>query len=138
VILWGQDKDGTEKRDFNSRTPSQQAYDADAPGLREDLAELGCMTEWSLKGPAGFDKATVYRYCVDTTHKEVAAWQRVRLSMKGKDTHEKLAILKAWWDKHSDGNFCKEHSCFVQVYNYLGALRRGGQLDDQNRVRKLR
>ena len=99
------------------------------------------LDRWPFVGPAGFDHATVKRYCVDTSHKEVAEWQRVRLSMKGVPTHEKLGILKAWWDKHEKracGGTVEDYFyyCFVQVYNYLGALRRGGQLDANNRVRR--
>jgi len=96
------------------------------------------MDRWPLKGPAGFDQAKVFRYCVDTQHPEVAEWQQVRLSMKGKPTHEKLAILKTWWDKHrsNQGDMGVDTATYVQVYNYLGALRRGGQLDDNNQVRK--
>lgn len=103
------------------------------------------MLKWPYDGPAGFDHATVRRYCVDTSHDEVAEWQRVRLSMKGKYTHEKLAILHNWWLKHTieyenmgKNVFETETFAHVQVYNYLGALRRGGQLDDHNRIRKER
>lgn len=72
-------------------------------------------------------------------------WQRVRLSMKSRPTHEKLAILKRWWDGQYKVAGCLptgiERSALwtatiIQVGNYLGALRRGGQLDDQNRIRK--
>lgn len=98
------------------------------------------LDRWPFTGPAGFDHATVKRYCVDTSYEEVAEWQRVRLSMKGVPTHEKLAILKAWWDKNPKAGLADysdvSYSCFVQVYNYLGALRRGGQLDANNRVRR--
>lgn len=99
--------------------------------LREDATAI---VKWPFEGPAGFDHATVKRYCVDTTHNEVADWQRVRLSMKGKKTHEKLAILMRHYEK-GGGTAC-DFGTHVQVYNYLGALRRGGQLDDQNRIRK--
>ena len=105
------------------------------------------LTEWPYIGPAGFDIPTVRRYCVDTSHPEVAEWQQVRLSMKGKSTHEKLAILKAWWDKHIITSEIPAgvvpikrtpwgYAVYVQVYNYLGALRRGGQLDEHNCIRK--
>ena len=104
--------------------------------LREDPTAL---TAWPYNGPLGFDHVTVKRYCVDTTYPEVAAWQRIRLSMKGKPTHKKLAILMSWFQKDNDNpNPCCEllRSTEVQVYNYLGALRRGGQLDEHNRIRK--
>jgi len=136
---WGQP-------DFDVRTSKQQAIDAEAPNLRARLKAEGKMDCWPYQGPLGFDHATVRRYCVDVKEPEVRAWQQVRLSMKGKPTHEKLAILKAWWDKHILTSEIPAgavpmkrtawgYAVFVQVYNYLGALRRGGQLDSQNRVR---
>lgn len=75
---------------------------------------------------AGYAPSTVQLFCVQDK-----AWQKVRLSMKGMPTHEKLDTLAVWWDTMG-GGFKVE----VQVGNYLGALRRGGQLDAENRVRK--
>jgi hypothetical protein len=111
------------------------AVDAQAVVLRSQLEAAGKISAWHLEGPAGFNIPTVRYHCVDTSRKIVADWQQVRLSMKGKDTTEKLSILKAWWDKDENED---NESVFVQVYNYLGALRRGGQLDSLNRVRKAR
>lgn len=86
----------------------------------------------------GYDRDMIQVHCVKDKR-----WQEVRLSMKGKPTHEKLGILKAWWDKELRGvTFTpgvkpqKLMIVEIQVGNYLGALRRGGQLDNQNRVRK--
>ena len=89
----------------------------------------GFLFEWpkEYSVQAGYPPQEVRRYCV--LH---SAWQRTRLSMKGKPTHEKLAILKAWWDREKSEGYITE----VQVGNYLGALRRGGQLDDRNQIRK--
>lgn len=49
-------------------------------------------------------------------------WQRFRLSLKGQSIGEKLERLRGYW-----------HSCnkddtneWIRVYNYLGALLRGG------------
>ena len=98
---------------------------------------------------AGYSPDVVQLCCVQNSQ-----WQRIRLSMKGVPTHEKLTILKTWWDmqmeraqllrKNSEGYKgghirlaeLIEHATEVQVGNYLGALRRGGQLDSENRVRK--
>lgn len=80
----------------------------------------------------GYPPEDVQRYCV--RHLE---WQTIRLSMKGKDTCQKLQILEAWWDKHW-GNTIHFYPIECQVGNYLGALRRGGQLNDDNQVRKAR
>lgn len=107
--------------------------------LREELQAQGHMYQWPYKGPDGFDQATVYRYCVDTSHPEVARWQEVRRSMKGVPTHKKLEILYEWyysWTESCEDGTHISHSCIVQVYNYLGALRRGGQLNDANQIRK--
>lgn len=74
----------------------------------------------------GYPPQEVQELCVNCSY-----WQNIRLSMKGVPTHEKLAILKTYWDCHID---TRERE--VQVGNYLGALRRGGQLDEHNRIRK--
>lgn len=65
--------------------------------------------------------------------------------MKGKTTAVKLTILEGWWDRGmraaeeiNDINRAKaaKYAVEVQVGNYLGAIRRGGQLNDQNQIRK--
>lgn len=95
--------------------------------LREDPK---AMLEWPAKYRVspGYPPNVVQAVCVDDDD-----WQRIRLSMKGVPTHRKLAILKAWWDKQYS---VEPYYTEVQVGNYLGALRRGGQLDMFNRVRK--
>lgn len=95
------------------------------------------MTEWPYSGPMGFNQRLVNKCCVDTSEPFVAEWQKTRLFMKGKPTHVKLSILDAWYDKYKlDSNTEVRAAVIVQVYNYLGALRRGGQLNDKNQVRK--
>ena len=73
-------------------------------------------------------------------HVKDANWQRVRLSMKGQTTAEKLRLLKQWRDAclfdDGRGGLHLLTSTIVQVDNYLGALRRGGQLDMNNMIRK--
>lgn len=130
--------------DFDSRTEKQQAIDAAAPNLRRQLAARGLVTFWDAKRrlvKAGYGQDEVQAYCV--ADKE---WQDFRLTLKGKDTSEKLAMLEAWWDKykelHKDIVATRYVNPFrrteVQVGNYLGALRRGGQLDGANQLRMLR
>lgn len=119
--------------------------------IRAGLRAANKLDRWDnekRKCSAGYSPHDVKIHCVQN-----GEWQKIRLSMKGVDTSEKLSILEAWWDKqmasamaliasgvHTDalrGNallFATE----VQVGNYLGAIRRGGQLDDQNRIRKAR
>lgn len=90
------------------------------------------MIEWpeELQVERGYSKDDVQFFVVRSTQ-----WQKVRLSMKGKPTHEKLQTLKDYWDRyHPVVPVCTE----IQIGNYLGALRRGGQLDALNRVRKYR
>lgn len=95
------------------------------------------------KVQAGYPPEDVQRYCVNSP-----SWQKIRLSMKGQPTCMKLAILIAWWKQQTSiqlaeygmkpaeefNKHCYYYEC--QIGNYLGALRRGGQLDDQNRIRK--
>lgn len=59
-------------------------------------------------------------------------WQMFRIKvLKGISTEHKLAQLDAWIRDH--------HSSFAskcQVDNYLGALKRGGQIDSEGNVLK--
>lgn len=124
--------------------------------LRAGLRAAGKIDRWDNEKrscAAGYNPHDVKIHCVMNSE-----WQRVRLSMKGVDTCEKLQILEAWWDKQMAeamklmsmsmetdagntfairGNALK-WATEVQVGNYLGAIRRGGQLDDDNRIRKAR
>lgn len=107
--------------------------------LRAQLAAAGKLTGWdNKKRPVkpGYSPTEVKTHCVDDP-----AWQKVRLSMKGVDTCEKLAILEAYWDRMMELAMTdegREHEIEVQIGNYLGALRRGGQLNDENQIRKAR
>ena len=49
-------------------------------------------------------------------------WQEFRLSLKGKDTRDKLRLLMVFWRKDSSNKRA------LQIDNYLKALARGGQL----------
>lgn len=123
---------------------------ASSKSLRAGLRAAGKIDRWDMDQRsvlAGYSPHDVKIHCVQND-----AWQQIRLSMKGKDTTEKLSILVAWWDKQyaeaerlesiDDSGarraIALRWATYVQVGNYLGALRRGGQLDDQNRIRKAR
>lgn len=56
-------------------------------------------------------------------------WQEVRKSMKGVSTTQKLATCRSWLRANNSSPQSK-----IQVMNYLNALKRGGQLDDNNNV----
>lgn len=120
--------------------------------LRAGLRAAGKIDRWDnekRKCSAGYSYHDVKIHCVQN-----GEWQKIRLSMKGKDTYEKLQILEAWWDKQmaeanrleqlieEPGSSARGRAlCWateVQVGNYLGAIRRGGQLDNENRIRKAR
>lgn len=84
---------------------------------------------WIFDAKRGWAPDKVQRYCVQDEE-----WQGVRLSMKGVPTAKKLDILLEYYVRKG-GVKCDEHiQC--QIDNYLGALRRGGQLDDNNLIRK--
>ena len=62
-------------------------------------------------------------------------WQAFRLSMKGKSTQEKLAMLRTWRRKHTaNGQLSK--AAQVQIDNYINALKRGGQLSKEGRIQR--
>ena len=91
----------------------------------------GAILEWPMKAyrvRPGYDRFTVERHC--TMNKQ---WQCFRLTLKKMPTHKKLEALIKWWEESPD-----KVAAEVQVGNYLGALRRGGQLDMKNVVRKYK
>lgn len=69
-------------------------------------------------------------------------WQKFRVSLKGLTTREKIYALGWYWDTHiapGAGAYKSVNEWSHQVMrinNYLGALKRGGQLDSQLRVIK--
>lgn len=58
-------------------------------------------------------------------------WQQFRLSLKGISTFDKLTELSKWLTQHDDS-----HEAQVQVDNYLGALKRGGQISADGKILK--
>ena len=68
-------------------------------------------------------------FFLEATHKQVdkavksSNWQKFRKSLKGKSTSTKLQKLSQWTKSHHNSPKAK-----LQVSNYRGALRRGGQL----------
>lgn len=110
---------------------------ARAEELRAQLHARGRVTQFMYNHlvERGYNQALVQIWCV-----RHAAWQQVRLSMKGINTVDKLDVLHAYWAKNYGklGVVDGHDVCAIQVGNYLGALRRGGQLDDENRIRKAR
>ncbi|MEB3025825.1 hypothetical protein VJI76_08320 [Parvimonas sp. M13] len=121
--------------DYDKRSASQAKIDGEAGALRLHLSAQGKDTFWrhNDKVQRGYNQSLVQVHCVRNS-----AWQAVRLSMKGVTTSKKLEILHAYWDKHYNTMHTSAGTdiCEIQIGNYLGALRRGGQLDDQNRLRK--
>lgn len=125
--------------------------------LRAGLRAAGRIDRWDIaqyEVAAGYSPQDVRMHCVEN-----AEWQRVRLSMKGLDTVDKLYVLLDWWDKqHQEAariygaapvtaegvqlNMKRAEALKwatqVQVGNYLGALVRGGQLNDNREIRKAR
>lgn len=97
----------------------------------EDL-ELG----WIYDSENGFNIKTVAGAVHDPD------WQKVRLSMKGVTTQRKLEILKDWREinmAYSGAEYIRgvlDERAKIQIDNYLGALRRGGQLDMQNMIQR--
>lgn len=75
---------------------------------------------------------TVNRYDVIVHCVNNFTWQKYRLHvLKGKDTKEKLDLLQAWLTENKNS-----HAAQCQVDNYLGALKRGGQIDASGKVVK--
>ena len=125
--------------------------------LRAGLRAAGKPDRWdNEKRPTqpGYDPRQVQMHAVMNSE-----WQKVRLSMKGQDTFQKIRTLETFWDRQmheahkiesAEWSGTNSHQANearanalkwateVQVGNYLGALRRGGQLDNENKIRKAR
>ena len=71
-----------------------------------------------------------------------ANWQEFRLSLKGLSTFVKLANLERWRMLHAEqatsrsGTEKLSRRVEVQIDNYINALKRGGQLDLECKVRR--
>lgn len=120
--------------------------DIDYEGLHARILEEdpSAILEWPIKKypvRPGYDLMSVNIYCVQDKD-----WQRVRLSLKGLPTHKKLAMLVSYWESHVPSTVGYGHGhksenqkrVEIQVGNYLGALRRGGQLNARNQIRKYK
>lgn len=111
--------------------------------LRAGYKAAGIITGWdNEKRPVqkGYPPRDVRMHAVE--HRK---WQNMRLAMKGKTTAVKLVLLERWWDagmreaeeiNNIDRARALRYATEVQVGDYLGAMRRGGQLNDQNQIRK--
>ena len=91
------------------------------------------MEEWDadLRPVRGAYNLDAVEHC--TTRPE---WRNFRMRLKSQTTANKLTLLAEWYD----GNFLSSQANSkwereVQVGDYLRALRRGGQLDQNNRVK---
>jgi hypothetical protein len=102
----------------------------DSAALRGRLLREGHLFAWPYPNriEKGYSPDMVRAFCMQDPE-----WQKLRISMKGIPTHEKLVKLRSWWHTHAREAALRTE---VQVGNYLGALRRGGQLNDDNQVRK--
>lgn len=60
-------------------------------------------------------------------------WQLFRVSLKGLTTQEKLYMLAQYYVHHDAETTAREK---LRIDNYIGALRRGGQLGMYNEVLK--
>ena len=89
---------------------------------RSDIDDI---QKWDI-GYEVYDQRTVQHavyYCCGAD-----AWQKFRVGLKGLSTREKLYAL-GWWLAADDGLVHR-----IQVMNYIGALKRGGQLNDDLEV----
>lgn len=87
---------------------------------------------WIYDAHRGITPEEAQALCVRNTH-----WQVCRLSMKGIPTHKKLERLLEWYNgEYLSATGVELEVRIKQINNYLGALRRGGQLDDNNMIKK--
>lgn len=65
-------------------------------------------------------------------------WQLFRVSLKGLTTYEKIAMLTEYYHRHHLNCDCvnTRNMSKIRIHNYIGALKRGGQLNDKLEVVK--
>lgn len=81
---------------------------------------------WNLPPITRIARADVQKHVTDSE------WQRIRVSMKGMSTSDKLTTLEEYWNtpRMIIGHTERE-ARRVRVINYLTALKRGGQLSNE-------
>lgn len=124
--------------DYEAMAANELRITREAESIRAHMLKMGRVPffEYNDRIERGYSQPLVQIHCV-----RHAAWQDVRLSMKGIDTIDKLDTMNTYFIKNYGllgYAFDGTDICAIQVGNYLGALRRGGQLDEANRLRKVR
>jgi hypothetical protein len=61
-------------------------------------------------------------------------WQALRTSMKGLPTYSKIHLCRTWLEEREAGGV--DRVARVCVHNYIGALKRGGQLSADGEILK--
>lgn len=100
-------------------------------GFCEMMAEADQIKNWPYK-VGSYSNAQIREAVYFASGAE--EWQQFRVSLKGFNTHEKLARLY-----FRRGHFMKTQLQDLEVLridNYLGALVRGGQLDTNHNVQR--
>lgn len=92
------------------------------------------VTKWTGKPPSSWSPSEIRNsvYGEDSDHPDldVLIWQQFRVSLKGFSTGAKLFRLKNYQKRFTAGGV----DC--RVDNYLGALKRGGYLNDKYEILK--
>lgn len=90
-----------------------------------------------LRGHVVLSRAEIQRAIKDQQ------WQKLRVSMKGKSTEEKLKMCRDWLRvgflaepfKASESGLGYDIA-IIQVTNYINALKRGGQLSREGQIQR--
>jgi len=99
---------------------------------KADRKRISRILGWNFREQFKYSQADVMDAVYNAD--DVADWQLFRVSLKGLSTHEKLFLLaqryrKGWMQD-------KNKIEYIRVWNYIGALKRGGQLDSNLMVVK--
>ncbi len=109
-------------------------------GLPDDVHVDIVSWPYSHQFTEAYDHSEVRYACYEA--KTALEWQKFRVSLKGLSTREKLYCLMWYWGVNitpgPGAHVSKlDWQCeVIRVNNYLGALKRGGQLDQHLRVVK--
>ena len=100
--------------------------------IREDITEFNSW-DYGYWQPSHEEvRQAVYK--ADDAHE----WQLFRVSLKGLTTYEKIAMLTEYYHRYylTEQSVQARNMAKVRVHNYIGALRRGGQLNTKLQVVK--
>ena len=119
--------------DWNKEITKDEIQKARDRFLHKD--SVATVSEWKYSYETLYSQKLI-RHAVYEAD-DAREWQSVRVAMKGLTTQEKLVMMATYLKAAKLGHLnCSAEIGTIRVHNYIGALRRGGQLDADMQIRK--